>query len=68
MKELNKKLESELFSDEPNNNINKDINVINNPVDNNKYSENAEKEIKELKEKINERDGLIETLQGIISG
>ena len=68
LKELNKKLESELFSDEPNNNINKDINVINNPVDNNKYSENAEKEIKELKEKINERDGLIETLQGIISG
>ena len=68
LKELNKKLESELFSDEPNNNINKNINVINNPVDNNKYSENAEKEIKELKEKINERDGLIETLQGIISG
>ena len=68
LKELNKKLESELFSDEPNNNINKDINVINNLVDNNKYSENAEKEIKELKEKINERDGLIETLQGIISG
>ena len=68
LKELNKKLESELFSGEPNNNINKDINVINNPVDNNKYSENAEKEIKELKEKINERDGLIETLQGIISG
>ena len=68
LKELNKKLESELFSDEPNNNINKDINVINNPVDNNKFSENAEKEIKELKEKINERDGLIETLQGIISG
>ena len=68
LKELNKKLESELFSDESNNNINKDINVINNPVDNNKYSENAEKEIKELKEKINERDGLIETLQGIISG
>ena len=68
LKELNKKLESELFSDEPNNNIKKNINVINNPVDNNKYSENAEKEIKELKEKINERDGLIETLQGIISG
>ena len=68
LKELNKKLESELFSDEPNNNINKNINVINNLVDNNKYSENAEKEIKELKEKINERDGLIETLQGIISG
>jgi exonuclease SbcC len=68
LKELNKKLESEIFSDEPNNNINKNINVINNPVDNNKYSENAEKEIKELKEKINERDGLIETLQGIISG
>ena len=68
LKELNKKLESELFSDESNNNINKDINVINNLVDNNKYSENAEKEIKELKEKINERDGLIETLQGIISG
>ena len=68
LKELNKKLESELFSDKPNNNINKNINVINNPVDNNKYSENAEKEIKELKEKINERDGLIETLQGIISG
>ena len=65
LKEMNQKLEVELIS---NNNINnKEIITINNNNDNN-YKEKAEKEIKELKEKIIERDGLIETLQGIISG
>ena len=65
LKEMNKKLEQELSF---NNNINnKDILSINS-TNNNKYSESAEKEIKELKDKIAERDGLIETLQGIISG
>ena len=63
LKEMNKKLGQELSF---NNSDNKEmISIINS---NNKYTENAEKEIKELKEKILERDGLIETLQGIISG
>ena len=68
LKEMNKKLEQELSFNNSTNN--KEISMNNN-IDNNnsnKYSENAEKEIKELKDKITERDGLIETLQGIISG
>ena len=43
---------------------NKNINSSNNNINNT----DKDKEIKELKEKISERDGLIETLQGIISG
>ena len=68
LKEMNKKLEQELSF---NNSTNNQEISMNNNIDNNnskKYSENAEKEIKELKDKITERDGLIETLQGIISG
>ena len=68
LKEMNKKLESELSYNNQNNYTNKDLNENINNIENNKKLENAEKEIKELKEKINERDGLIETLQGIISG
>ena len=62
LKEMNKKLESELSFNNQNNYTN------NETINNNIKDNNAEKEIKELKEKINERDGLIETLQGIISG
>ena len=68
LKEMNKKLESELSYNNQNNYTNKELNENINNIENNKKLENAEKEIKELKEKINERDGLIETLQGIISG
>ena len=62
LKEMNKKLESELSF----NNQNNFNNII--ELKENTNNIDAEKEIKELKEKINERDGLIETLQGIISG
>ena len=68
LKEMNKKLESELSYNNQNNYTNNKLNENINDIENNKKLENAEKEIKELKEKINERDGLIETLQGIISG
>ena len=68
LKEMNKKLEQELsFNKNPDNKMN--ISKIDSDnITNSKYSESAEKEIKELKDKILERDGLIETLQGIISG
>ena len=64
LKEMNKKLEQELSYNGNNNIIDKkdEIQSIN------PNSENDEKRIKELEEKIIERDGLIETLQGIISG
>lgn len=68
LKEMNKKLEQELsFNKNPDNKMNISKNDSDN-ITNSKYSESAEKEIKELKDKILERDGLIETLQGIISG
>ena len=68
LKEMNKKLEQELsFNKSPDNKMNISKNDSDN-ITNSKYSESAEKEIKELKDKILERDGLIETLQGIISG
>ena len=64
LKEMNKKLEQELSYNGNNNIIDKknDLQSIN------QNSEKDEKRIKELEEKILERDGLIETLQGIISG
>ena len=64
LKEMNKKLEQELSYNGNNNIIDKkdDIQSLN------QNSEKDEKRIKELEEKIIERDGLIETLQGIISG
>ena len=64
LKEMNKKLEQELSYNGNNNIIDKknDLQSIN------QNSEKDEKRIKELEEKIIERDGLIETLQGIISG
>ena len=68
LKEMNKKLEQELsFNKNPDNKMNISKNDSD-TITNSKYSESAEKEIKELKDKILERDGLIETLQGIISG
>ena len=65
LKEMNKKLEQELSF---NNNYISGEMVSKNSTNTNNYSKDAEKEIKELKDKISERDGLIETLQGIISG
>ena len=64
LKEMNKKLERELSYNGNNNIIDKkdEIQSLN------QNSEKDEKRIKELEEKIIERDGLIETLQGIISG
>ena len=64
LKEMNKKLEQELSYNGNNNIIDKkdEIKSIN------QNSEKDEKRIKELEEKSIERDGLIETLQGIISG
>ena len=60
LKEKIKNLENEL-SQNKNTDSSLTNNTTNNTIDNSK-------EINELKEKISERDGLIETLQGIISG
>ena len=64
LKENIKKLEYELSLNKPGNSS---INTSTNLSNTNDYIDNS-KEIKELKEKISERDGLIQTLQGIISG
>ena len=64
LKENIKKLEYELSLNKPGNSS---INTSTNLSNTNDFIDNS-KEIKELKEKISERDGLIQTLQGIISG
>ena len=65
LKENIKKLEYELSQYKNNSTI--DMSNSNLTNINTNYIDNS-KEVKELKEKIAERDGLIETLQGIISG
>ena len=64
LKENIKKLEYELSLNKPGNSS---INTSTNLSNTNDFIDNS-KEIKDLKEKISERDGLIQTLQGIISG
>ena len=69
LKDNIKKLENELSKN--NSNVSSDnINNNNNNVNNNNNNNDNDniKEINDLKEKLSERDGLIETLQGIISG
>ena len=64
LKENIKKLEYELSLNKPGNSS---INTSTNLSNTYDFIDNS-KEIKELREKISERDGLIQTLQGIISG
>ena len=66
LKENIKKLEYELSLNKSNNN-NSNINNSTNISNNSDFIDNS-KELKELKEKLNEKDGLIQTLQDIISG